>query len=88
MDNSHPKKSSRPGQDRTQPRRGRGPKVPIVVEEPGYLELTDHDRREAVAALTDLLIAWWHRHADETGLPQLGGATGEDNENATASESE
>ena len=38
--------------------------VPLVVEDPGFVELSEADRREAVAAFTDILAAWWQRHTD------------------------
>jgi hypothetical protein len=39
----------------------RAAKAPIVLEPSGFMELSEADRREAVAALADLLAAWWER---------------------------
>jgi hypothetical protein len=41
----------------------------IVVEEPGFAELTDADRRGAVAVVAELLAQWWRRQANEVESP-------------------
>jgi hypothetical protein len=41
--------------------------TPIVIEPPGYVELSEADRRAAVAALADLLAIWWEREQRATG---------------------
>ncbi len=56
--------------------------APIVVGEPGFVELSDAQRREAVNALTDILAAWWQRHGDATAPVQP--RTGEQRNNDRA----
>jgi hypothetical protein len=42
----------------------------IVLDEPGYVELSDADRRDAVAIFASILAAWWQRQTDaEQDLP-------------------
>lgn len=38
----------------------------ITVEPAGYVEMTDSQRREAVAVFTDILANWWRRHDGTT----------------------
>jgi hypothetical protein len=38
----------------------------ITVEPPGYVEMTEAQRRATVAAFTDILTSWWRRHGDTT----------------------
>ena len=52
----------------TPPPRAREWQEAITVEPAGYVEMTDDQRREAVAAFTEILANWWRRH-DRTPQP-------------------
>ena len=41
------------------------PRVPIDIIQPGYVDLSDDDRCQAVAALSDIMATWWQRHHDD-----------------------
>jgi hypothetical protein len=53
-------------------------KAPVVIEPPGFVDLSEANRREAVAALADLLATWWeHRRpaADDDLTSSQSGAS-------------
>jgi hypothetical protein len=57
----------RPGQP---PRRPARPWQDVITVEPaGYVEMTDSQRRAAVAVFTDILANWWRRHDSTSDHP-------------------
>lgn len=41
----------------------------LTLGQPKFVELSETDRRNAVAALTDILIAWQQRHTSQPPAP-------------------
>lgn len=56
--------SGKRAEDADSPRGRRSWQEPITVEPPGFVEMTEEQRRAAVAAFADILATWWQRRAD------------------------
>lgn len=39
--------------------------VPVTIEQPVLVPMTDAERAAAVSAFTEILANWWTKHADD-----------------------
>jgi hypothetical protein len=39
--------------------------VPVTIEQPVLVPMTDAERAAAVSAFTEILTNWWTKHADD-----------------------